>query len=57
MATPSTQSQPGLPGAQQRKGPVLIATNTVTTKDGLTVRARIDPTLVSYAILDVSRWD
>ncbi|KIM26137.1 hypothetical protein M408DRAFT_330723 [Serendipita vermifera MAFF 305830] len=36
--TPTT-AQPG------RRGPVLIATNTVTTKDGLTVRARIDPTL------------
>jgi len=52
-ATPPSQSHAttptGLTGPTpptQRRGPTLIATNTVTTKDGLTVRARIDPTLV-----------
>ncbi|KAG8785802.1 hypothetical protein FRC20_000452 [Serendipita sp. 405] len=41
MAQPQshTQTAPG------RRGPTLVATNTVTTKDGLTVRARVDPTL------------
>jgi hypothetical protein len=49
-ATTPTQSHATTPTgptpSNQRKGPGLIATNTVTTKDGLTVRARIDPTLV-----------
>lgn len=37
------QAQPSQTPA--RRPPALVATNTVTTKDGLTVRARIDPTL------------
>lgn len=46
---PSSQSHGQTPTGPtpptQRRGPPLVATNTVTTKDGLTVRARIDPTL------------
>jgi hypothetical protein len=42
------QSSYGSTSGAQRRGQVVIPTNTVTTKDGLTVRARIDPSLVSY---------
>ncbi|CAG8784885.1 12734_t:CDS:1, partial [Acaulospora colombiana] len=42
---PSTSQSATAP--PPRRGPALVATNSVTTKDGLTVRARIDPTLVS----------
>lgn len=49
---PSSQSHGQTPTGPtpptQRRGPPLVATNTVTTKDGLTVRARIDPTLVGH---------
>jgi engulfment/cell motility protein 1 len=52
--SPSTSAHPGLRnslpsstaanGTQVKSG-ALVPTNNVTTKDGLTVRARIDPTL------------
>jgi hypothetical protein len=42
---PDPNETPNYANVRHRKA--LVATNTVTTKDGLTVRARIDPTLVS----------
>ncbi|KAH9932649.1 hypothetical protein B0H21DRAFT_825876 [Amylocystis lapponica] len=37
--------QPATNGAQPQRKPGLVPTNNVTTKDGLTVRARIEPSL------------
>ena len=48
-ATPNAPNQPPVPGARSGN---LVPTNTVTTKDGTVVRARIDPTL---AVDDVIR--
>ena len=49
----STHSQPQTPQAQNTKAtPRLIPTNTVTLKDGTTVRVRIEPML---AVEDVVR--
>ena len=56
-STPTTSSQPpsapsGQGQAAGTRSGALVPTNTVTTKDGTVVRARIDPTL---AVDDVIR--
>lgn len=51
-AQPAASTLPTTNGSTPAKSSGLIPTNTVTTKEGVTVKARIDPTL---AVDDVVR--
>ena len=44
-SNPSAQTGPASNQSGTRQGKAVVPTNHVTTKDGVTVRARIDPTL------------